>query len=777
MKNIKYFFSIILLCACSIGYSQLKPIGSWTDHLPYNVGVDIATDGELVYCGTTTGLFTYNTTDNSIAKFSKVNLLSDVEVSKLAYSDEHDVLVVAYSNANIDIIKNNRVINIPFIELSNEVKQINDIQLFGNIAYLSTAFGITLIDILKDEIVDTYKFGDNGSDININGAVLLNNAIYAASNAGIFTANTNSNLLDFNSWSKLPLYSNNQINTIFSVGSQLLVSVNFEALGVDSLFLFDGSTFNPVSGFIPEEFNSVTNSGQNVIYSTSSRTYMFDGTATLGDIYTIDNNNTVGYVVVGDMLYLLDSFNPLLPFRIENSVVVRESGAIRPNGPSDLTIFDLDVEQGVLWGVNGGHDNTFNNNFRFIRMYRYDGTEWRNFTRFASAEVNGVFDGVSVNANPNNVNQVYFGLWGRGLAEYTGQQNNLFKRYDHTNSEIRIRQALISDNWSGTGEGDFDEEGNYWFANTYSLNGLCVRKVDGTFRSFDLSNVYTGEETAVFDVLVDDNGFKWISLPKDNAIVVYDDNGTIDNLSDDRSILLTSEEGNGNVPGIRGIKLEKDRDGLIWIGTSDGIAVHFNPGGVFDGDRNFDRIIFFDGENNEIVLQNTAVTEIAVDGFNRKWIGTSSSGVLLLSEDGKETVQSFDIDNSPLISNTINAISIDNATGEVYFGTSKGIVSFRGEALNGSETFANVSVFPNPVRPEYEGNIVISGVLDNTTVKITDVNGTLINEIKSEGGQVLWDGNNFEGRRASTGVYLVLMSGQNETGDLQTEVGKIMFLK
>jgi hypothetical protein len=167
------------------------------------------------------------------------------------------------------------------------------------------------------------------------------------------------------------------------------------------------------------------------------------------------------------------------------------------------------------------------------------------------------------------------------------------------------------------------------------------------------------------------------------------------------------------------------------------------------------------------------VQAIAVDDANRKWIATANSGVFLMSEDGTKQIYHFDESNSPLFNNDVRTIAINHKTGEVYFGTAKGIIEFRGDATEGNEDCSGMYAFPNPVKPDYEGPIAIKGMMENSTVKITDVSGTLVYEVKSEGGQALWFGKNFKGERVSTGVYMAFCT--NEDGS-QKCVTKILFI-
>ena len=137
----------------------------------------------------------------------------------------------------------------------------------------------------------------------------------------------------------------------------------------------------------------------------------------------------------------------------------------------------------------------------------------------------------------------------------------------------------------------------------------------------------------------------------------------------------------------------------------------------------------------------------------------------------------FTTENSPIISNSVKSIAIDDQTGEIYFGTALGIVSYKSSVINGTENYSELKVFPNPVRRNYDGPIAISGLMNNSTVKITDISGGLVNEFKSEGGQIIWQGTNMKGEKISSGVYLIMVSGEDDFGNLETKIQKVLFLK
>jgi hypothetical protein len=223
--------------------------------------------------------------------------------------------------------------------------------------------------------------------------------------------------------------------------------------------------------------------------------------------------------------------------------------------------------------------------------------------------------------------------------------------------------------------------------------------------------------------------------------------------------------------------MAEDLDGNMWVGTSSGPAVYYNPDAVFSGDNFYATQVIIPRKDGtiygDLLLATETITAIAIDGANRKWFGTQNSGVYLMSADGLKQIYHFNTANSPILSNSITDIAIDPASGEVFIGTDQGVISFRSTATLGGDAFGKVYVFPNPVRPEYQGNIVVTGLIRDTNVKITDISGNLVFETTSLGGQAIWNGKNMDGKRASTGVYLVFCT--NEDGS-QTFITKLLFI-
>jgi ligand-binding sensor domain-containing protein len=319
----------------------------------------------------------------------------------------------------------------------------------------------------------------------------------------------------------------------------------------------------------------------------------------------------------------------------------------------------------------------------------------------------------------------------------------------------------------------FDENGLLWVTNSLVKNGLAYMNTDGEWSSMKI-NSYNTESGHLGDLVIDNQGKKWIFIANGGGIIVYDDNGTPENTSDDSDRRLNTSAGSGGLPSNAIYSLAKDKDGEVWVGTDKGIAVFYNTEDAFSIEGDAQLVLVEADGYVEPIISNETVTTIAIDGANRKWFGTKNSGVFVYSPDGSIQEEHFTQENSPILSNTINHISINEENGEVFISTDKGLISYKGKATAGQSTHGNVLVYPNPVKENYDGPIAIKNVVENANVKITDIRGNLVKTLTAYGGQAVWDGKNKFGERSNTGVYLVFST--DPTG-LETNVAKILFIK
>ncbi|MBL0072839.1 MAG: hypothetical protein IPP34_13970 [Bacteroidetes bacterium] len=368
---------------------------------------------------------------------------------------------------------------------------------------------------------------------------------------------------------------------------------------------------------------------------------------------------------------------------------------------------------------------------------------------------------------------MYVGSKGQGIIEMLN--GVAIASYRDTNSTLQVGIGNPSQ-CQVVGMG-FDSDNNLWALNSLAAKPVNVRTTAGNWRAFSIPDI---SGAPLFgDLTVDSYGQKWINVignnaPLGNGIAVFSDNGTLEDATDDKSRFISSGIGSGNLPSTDIRAITEDLENEIWLGTGKGVAVIYSPSAVLTS-TNFDaqQILIKQDGINQYLLESEVVTAIAVDGANRKWIGTESGGVFLMSPDGTEQILNFNEVNSPLLSNYILSIAIDQESGVIYFGTNRGVISYKGDAIAGTGGCSDVLAYPNPVRPDYTGPIAIKGLVPNGSVKITDVSGNLIFETKSNGTQALWYGKNFKGEKAHTGVYLVFST--DEEGE-NTCVTKLLFI-
>jgi hypothetical protein len=379
------------------------------------------------------------------------------------------------------------------------------------------------------------------------------------------------------------------------------------------------------------------------------------------------------------------------------------------------------------------------------------------------------WDVISVSIDPNDVNHFAFGTYsGRPLFEVRdGKTVDAF--YDNSNSPLEL--TTLGNNSYNVSQLFFDDASNLWIAQSYANFPLKVKTKDGVFIQYDLGP--DPKSKVMNDLRVDFNGYKWLAT-QGGGLVVFNDNETPLDTSDDQFKVLKDGQGLGNLPSnvITSVCVDFNND--IWIGTDKGLVVYYNSSRVFNSNSIDAQPILIEFEEEiERLLGSTAITKIVLDGGNRKWVATESAGVILFTNDGRQEVYNFNTSNSPLMSNAILDIAIDGVTGEVFFVTEKGLQSFRSDASISDFEYSNVQVFPNPFRPNTNGVVTIQGIAYDSEIRVTDAAGNLVYKTISNGGTATWNGDLLNGERAASGVYLIYTAPIDSKGRY---VGKFVMI-
>lgn len=757
----------ILSLACT------AQIGTWRDHLNYNNALHLDIFESEVYVASDNGMFIFDKGDNSISKLSKVNGLSDIGISAIKINKESGTLLVGYENGNLDVIRDRTITNFTAIKNSSVIgdKTIRHIHYFGSQAYISTGVGIISFNLDRLEVSDTFQLLPDGSP-SVFEVTIVNDTMYAATDVGLFMGSVSQDLTVFENWSQdlsipEPFQSINNVSSVEGI-----LYINLRQGDFPGTYLRTN-----------EEWELI-NSGGDVLNLTESPNGLVVNTAYYFDVKNLNgtSNGLVGDYENGEPMRLSQAIldadgSTWIADRRLGLVKYGASGFefINVSGPGTNSAFKLEYEDGRLWVASGYTDHPGNWNNRFLKegFYRFYKNEWQNYL----PEDLPIFDEQTLTditvayPDPDNPDFAYCGSWLGGMI--TAENGEILNVYDENNSSLEVREEFNRPEGQGfVGVSDIvkDDDGNVWMTNGYADKPLAVLRPDGSWDSFSLNNNYDNSDVLT-RIIENQSGDLWM-VHNRGGVVAY---STSIPEGDANPKLYKSGEGNGGLPSNNVFSITEDLDGEIWVGTDDGVAVFYSPFDAFSNNPSEARQILVEQDGIfQFLLEAQSVSCIAIDGANRKWIGTFGSGVFLLSEDGTEEIQRFTADQSPLFSDVINDIVIDDQTGEVFIATVEGILSYQGDATGGELSNECLTVYPNPVRETYAGPITIEGLMRDSEIKITDTRGNLVASFQSNGGRGIWNGKNLNGERVATGVYFALVS--NEAADSDC-VSKILIIK
>jgi len=751
-------------------FSQTGP-RVWQDHISLNRCNSVAKLGDKIYASNQVGIVRFDEAELSPESVTKISGLHDVNITLLRTNPYNNKLLVIYQNCNIDMIDlNGNIVNYPDFKLKSFTgnKSINEVTFFKQFAYIACGFGIVLFDTEKNETKETFFIGPGGSNLEVFQVALNDSLIFAATAKGIYKSNYKTKVLNnFNNWKRETALPNGPYTGIVNCDNKMITAYSPNRLDnnvqyKDTLYLLkdnswskwqpgktnytiskigmtNGELFSVIDNFGLLVTNINTGGTVNYITSYNGKTDFRIVDAFFGKNHL---NNTVYWCA--DLVYGLYQTFSYYPFYPQDKV--------SRNGINQAQVNNIDVFEDKLVispsHPDAGGGSSYSD--QGINVLKND--DW-DYLKTNNKDSGRVIDITYAFIDRYDNSRIWASSWSAGLMEF--KNNKFVTNYNASNSSITERNPG-QPRCMGI---DMDSKGNLWFAVSDVPNYINVRKKqDGSFKGFAFKSAPFTRR-----ILVDRNNFVWAAHERDGGLTVFKSDNKTDNFPTPvdgvNYRLLNKNVGNGNLQSNSVYSIAEDLDGKIWVGTDAGVVVFYNPGSMFTS-SNFDAqpIKILQDGNVELLLGKEVVTSIVVDGANNKWIGTQTGGVYCFSPDGLTQLYHFTAENSPLYSNSVLDINYYEKTGDIFFGTEIGLQSFRSLIIAGDETYTNVYAYPNPVRPNYAGTVLVRGLVDNSSVKITDESGNLVWETISNGGQIEWNVSSFSGNRVKSGVYVVYAS-------------------
>lgn len=776
----KLFYLSIFLLVNSL-WSQTDFSDSWEDFYSYNNVKDFVKVGSKFYAVVDNAVFIYDSSTQELEKLSSVQGLSGETATSIYFSEASQKLVIGYQTGLIEVVD-----QLGNITLSNDIerlsitgeKQINDIAEHNGLLYLATPFAIVVYNLDNLEFGDTFFIGNGSSEEVINQIEIYNDQIYAATRSGLYSADVaNPNLIDFNNWVQPQGEFLGDFTALEQFDGRLFTARNdlfYEVLTTNSL---------SVIAAMPGVINDLKASAQFITVATDKQAQIFN--AALAQVVVANAIEQFNYTLntafaENQSIYLGTQEFGILQRSFSDSATHFE---IHPEGPSANDSFSITAQNNNLWVVYGAYDDAFAP-VQSARGYsHYNGETWIN------TPYNPAFparDLVHITIDPENPDKAYISSYGQTDPSNLGATGGLLivenelptSFLNQSNSGLESVVLPSDPNYrsvriSGTA---FDTQGNLWVANSFIDNRLKKLEPNGNWKTFDLSSIITNFAFGLSELVLDRTGSVWIATRR-NGLLVYNELG-------DRKRALVTEATQGSLPDFNTRSLAVDRNNRIWIGTKKGLVVYSNASGVFD-DAIIDAfpVIIDDDGVPKRLLGDQPVNSIAIDGADNKWFGTDTGGVLGTNPTGQETLFNFNKDNSPLPSNRILKIQVDNSSGKVFFATDKGIVAFNSNVAPFGDALGEVYAYPNPVRRNHNF-VTIDGRNDTniprgTNVKILDAAGRLVYETnviegqELKGGKVVWDKTNLAGRSVASGIYIVLLTSPDRSETSSTKIAII----
>ncbi|OBX23519.1 MULTISPECIES: type IX secretion system anionic LPS delivery protein PorZ [Bizionia] len=784
----KLFFILALFLVSNMVFSQ-DYSADWKGHFSF-LNIQSVSRGETkIYVASDNAIFSFDIVTREMEQITTINGLSGELITTIYYSEAYRLVLVGFENGLMEIIfeDDDDILSIVDIKdkpnIAPDRKRINHFNLIDNLVYVATDYGISVYDIQNLEFGDTFFIGNGGAQISVKQTTFFNDHIYAAcyNENGIKKALISSpDLIDYQQWESLVTGNYTFIQEVDNNLYAIRANRVMYKIDTDDRFL---NLFR--YSVLPNDMVSISDK---LLVSTKDNVFVYDRVLnTLATVNQIDNYPTefsCATIFENDKLYLgtkniINQGKPGFGILETNLNDLTSFNEIHPDGPLLNTVFSVEIKNSNLWCTFGGYSAS----------YAFQGNTYTGISHYVNEQwINKPYDSIlavvdepryisHIAINPFNINQVYVSSYYSGLIEILNDE--VIDIYDENNSTIIPFAAELC----LTLTANYDSQGALWVTNG-RVESPLNRFKDGSWSSYDLTGIISSPTSNLgfSDIVFDRSGNVFFGSYSAGIIGLnLSGNGEFKNIVDDSQNMPT--------PYVTSVAMDKNNQ--VWIGTSNGLRVLYNTTSFFSesNPQVQDIIILEDGVPKELLYQQF-VSDIEVDGANNKWIAAIGSGVFYFSADGQNTIRHFTKDNSPLPSNDVVDITIDEINGDVYFATRNGLVSFGSGSSETQQTLANAYVYPNPVRPTFnitEEKVKIKDISENVNIKITDIEGNLVAEAQSrtnsrykgynleiDGGIAYWNGNNLANNVVKTGVYLVMLS---DLDTFETKVIKVMVVR
>lgn len=748
--NFAYMKWLFLLIPTLLTFAQ-NSNNRWQDHFSYNNIKHIWEINGLIFCSAENGIFSYDPVSGETLKISKATELNDVGITAFNYNPDNEIIFIGYESGELDILTpegNRNLLEVPLHQGYTGSKIINHITTYQNTAVISGEWGIVSYDLETFEFKETTYFVQGGVYFGVKESAVLDGIIYAASDRGIFTHALDEFIANFTSWQQPAGLPTSPFQN--SIAFQGKIVTNSGA----SVYRFDGNSWGTLTSV--SDIRDISANGNVLSITQTNQVSNYDENLNLTEFVSFSEKLNTG-IKSGNITYGGSQLVGLISGLNE----------IYPDGPYSNKSWSVTALNGQIWIAPGGMVD-FNNVQQNADGYsHFDETSW---IHVKSEDMLNAKDIVHIEVNPQNTSEVFASSWfehpswGAGESIHIGMfkmiNDVMTEHYNSENSGLKFQERIAGSK--------LDENGNLWVAQTFVRNpspwtsGIAKKTPSGNWTYIDIGGDVT-KPGVNRPIIYQDHA--WVPLTRGGGVKVTDMQNVY---------TISTSTSLGALPANSVISLAIDQDGVLWIGTILGLRILYNPlEAVQSGNFETQPIIIEQNGIPEALLMDTQINDIEVDGANRKWLATDTSGVYYVSENGEETIFNFTAGNSPLPSNKVNDVTVDKATGIVYFATDKGVVSYRSDAVDVGDSFGDVYAYPNPVRPGFTGNVTIKGLPNEADVRIVDVVGNLIYNTKASGGVVLWDTKNLKGKPVASGIYLVLMTNQDASETKQTKIAII----